>query len=72
MVSFAGSEWSFAQLRLEAEIHIDEFAQIAAVVRGNRVYALTSKGWLVRAQITNEGGSLQIDTSQRLLENYGI
>ena len=68
MVSFAGSEWSFAQLRLEHNTHVDEFTNLTAIVKEGKVYALTSKGWLIKAPLNEAGGSLAAEAAQKLVE----
>ena len=59
MVSFAGSEWSFAQQRLDPQMHSDDdLTSISAIVNDDKAFTITSKGWLIRALITEAGGSL--------------
>ena len=64
MVSYAASEWSFAQLRLEQDSQIDEMSELAARVCGSKVYALTSKGFFISTTLTAEGGSLNAELSE--------
>ena len=40
---------------------IDEAAQVAAIIRDDKAYALTSKGYLISAPISNDGGNLSPD-----------
>ena len=69
MVALAGSEWSFAQLRLEADTQTDESASIVAVIKeGDKIYTLTSKGYLMKAIITTDGGNLALSEASKLAE----
>ena len=40
---------------------IDEAAHVAAIIRDGKAYALTSKGYLISAPITSDGGNLSPD-----------
>ena len=61
VVSFAGSEWSFAQLRLEQNVQIDEFSRVTACIKDKQVYTITSKGFFLKAGIVEGGGSLAVE-----------
>ena len=40
---------------------IDEAAHVAAIIKDGKAYALTSKGYLISAPITSDGGNLSPD-----------
>lgn len=56
MVSIAGSEWSFAQFRLNPE-QVGE-SDIQAVIHQDFLHIVSKKGWYIRVAITETGGSL--------------
>lgn len=55
VISYCGSEWSFANVWLENEFH-----PIASIIN-DHLYVLTLKGKYYKAKITAEGGQLAID-----------
>ena len=56
VVPIAGSEWSFAQFRLDPA-QVSEY-DLRAVVRGEKLHVVTKKGWYLCVEITKAGGSL--------------
>lgn len=57
VVSFAGSEWSFAQFKLDQEEVSERGTR--AVVYQDFLHVLTKKGKYFRVKIKEEGGELQ-------------
>ena len=56
MVSFAGSEWSFAQFRLDpTQVGVSE---LKCVIYGDYLHVVSKKGWYLRVAITEQGGNL--------------
>lgn len=45
---------------------MDESSQLAAIIRDGKILALTSKGYLITAPLTQDGGSLNPDSVQPL------
>lgn len=56
VVTYAGSEWSFAQFRLQPS-QVSE-NDLQAVVHQDQLHVVSKKGWYFRVAITAEGGNL--------------
>ena len=56
LVSYAGSEWSFAQFKLDPT-QVSE-SDLKAVVFQDSLHVVTRKGWYLRVAITQAGGNL--------------
>ena len=54
MVSYAGSEWSFAQFKLNPD-QVGQ-SEIQAVIMQNFLHVVSKKGWYIRVAITEAGG----------------
>jgi len=66
MVSIAGSEWSFAQFRLNsAQVGPDE---LKAVVYEDVLHIVTKRGWYLRVIISEAGGELKDYIKEPLLK----
>lgn len=65
VVSLAGSEWSFAQFKLDPE-EISPFGTKAVVYQGH-LHVLTKKGKYFRVKMGEQGGELQKDEVQLLI-----
>ena len=56
MVSYAGSEWSFAQFRLDpTQVGVSE---LKTVIYQDYLHIVSKKGWYLRVAITQAGGTL--------------
>ena len=67
MVSYAGSEWSFAQFRLDPA-QVGE-AELKSVVYQDYLHVVSRKGWYLRVAITQAGGNLTDYTQFPLLKD---
>jgi hypothetical protein len=65
LVSLAGSEWSFAQFKLDAEEISDRGTK--AVVYDEYLHVLTKKGKYFRVKLNEQGGELHQDEVQHLI-----
>ena len=65
MISLAGSEWSFAQFKLEND-DISERGTKAVCGKGY-LHVLTKKGKYFRAKISDQGGVLVKEDEESLL-----
>jgi len=67
VVSVAGSEWSFAQVKVERPATNNLNKPIAAVYKG-KVRILTQAGQYIVASLTEAGGVLAPETTQDILQ----
>lgn len=56
MVTYAGSEWSFAQFRLDPS-QVGE-SELKSVIYQDFLHVISRKGWYLRVAISAQGGNL--------------
>ena len=67
MVSIAGSEWSFAQFKLDpSQVGPSE---LRAVIYGGFLHIVSKRGWYLRVVISDAGGLLTEYTQLPLLKD---
>ena len=67
MVSYAGSEWSFAQFRLDPN-QVGE-SELRTVIYQDFLHVISKRGWYIRVAISQAGGNLTDYTLFPLLKD---
>lgn len=67
MVSYAGSEWSFAQFRLDPSQVAEN--ELKSVCYQDFLHVVSKKGWYLRVAISQTGGNLTDYTQFPLLKD---
>jgi len=69
VVSYAGSEWSFAQVKIDAAAgHKNNLSKTISTVHKGKVRILTQGGQYIVAPLTEQGGQLVLETTQDLFQ----